>query len=123
MPNPRERLDAQQRAERDARETMDKYATVVSDWSPLRETIESQQSRRFHPSEQAARYYAQDIFRRRKCDVQVLAPMNKGGAVLLDLRFDPVEEQAEREARAAESHEGSPAVVTAGAGEEDERAA
>ena len=106
MPTPQELHQKQTRDENSSR-----WATVVSDWSPLRESFEAPYAPQHHPSEQAARNYAADIFKRRKCNVQVLSPQSKGGAIVLDLRFDPAEEKALKDERHAAQYDAPPAVV------------
>jgi len=109
-----ERQQQQQRDENSAR-----WATVVSDWSQTKISFDAPYPPRFHPSEHAARTYAADIFRRRKCNVLVLTPQSKGGAIVEDLRYDAAAEIALRELRWAEAHEGPPAVVMRLADAED----
>jgi hypothetical protein len=106
MSTPHDRAREQQRDEDAAR-----YSTQVSDWNPRTETFDPSYSPRPHPSEAAARAYAADIFKRKKCNVQVIAPRSKGGAIVEDLRFDPETEKLQRDERVAESYEGAPAVT------------
>jgi hypothetical protein len=117
MPSPQELHQRQQRDENSAR-----WATVVSDWSPTKQTHDGPYPPQHHPSEQAARNYAADIFRRRKCSVQVLSPQTKGGAIALDLRFDPAEEKALKDQRHAEQFDRPPAVILSAQDAEEEAA-
>lgn len=75
-----------------------------------------------HDSEQLARVYMADMFKRRKCDVILCDPLGK---VVEHLKFDEKAEQIEHEAAQAErfSEIGTPAIIGSAARPVDEEAA